>query len=215
MELVRKACSFILGMSSSNGSDLELESPSNDSTSPPNEQVVCINSEDKTTLDSLIDDSQLLRSDQAPPTTDLLQDQLEQSAAESTHESMEEPIVSPVSEVPKSESESSVQDTEETATTDIEQPHPADTTTQEATCDDQSDKQTKTKKRQQSSLDVYAGYSQPSKKQRKRRRKLQQKVVDQAAKSFNDVVVHYDQSNIPEDLYKYVNPPFFLYGIMG
>lgn len=213
MELFRKACSFILGMSSSNGSDLELESPSNDSTSPPNEQVVCINSEDKATSDSLIDDSQLLRSDQAPPTTtDLLQDQLEQSAAESTHESKEEPIVSPVCEVPKSESESSVQDTEETATTDIEQPYPEDTTTQETTCDGQSDKQTKSKKRQQSSIDVYAGYSQPSKKQRKRRRKLQQKVVDQAAKSFNDVVVHYDQSNIPEDLYKYVNPPFFFVG---
>lgn len=206
MELVRKACSFILGMSSSNGSELQLESPSSDSTSPPNDQVVGINSEDKATSDSLIDDSQQLPPDQTPQTTDLLQDQLEQSTAESAHESMEEPMVSPVCEGTKSESESSIQDTEETVTiTDNEQPHPADTTTQETTCDDSSDKQAKTKKRQQSSLDVYAGYSQPSKKQRKRKRKAQQKVVDQAAKSFNDVVVHYDQNNIPQDLYKYVH----------
>lgn len=208
MELVRKACSFILGMSSSNGDELEPKSPSKDSESSYNDQVACIDSEDKDTTDSLIDDSQHLTPDPAPQTTGLLQDPLQQSDTESVHESMEEPI-SPAFEVAKSESESSIQDTEETvkdyATTDMDQSVPANTASQETTYDDQPDKQTKAKKRQHASLDVYAGYSQPSKKQRKRKRKVQHKILDQAAKSFNDVVVHYDQDNIPQDLYKYVN----------
>ncbi|KAI7876054.1 hypothetical protein K492DRAFT_172850 [Lichtheimia hyalospora FSU 10163] len=111
--LVRKVYSFILGMSSSNGDEHQLEPPSSDPTSPTNEQVACTNSEDKATTHSLIDDSQRLTPDQPRQTTDVLQEQLQQSDVETIHESMEEPIVSPAYEVTKPENESSIQDTEE------------------------------------------------------------------------------------------------------
>ncbi|KAI7879631.1 S-adenosyl-L-methionine-dependent methyltransferase [Lichtheimia hyalospora FSU 10163] len=193
-------------MSSSSGDELEPESPSGDLTPSTKNQVACIHSEDNVTTDSLIDDSQHLTLDQAPRSADLLQDQLEHSNTDSTQESIEKPI-SPACQIVKPGSESFIQDTEETtkehATTVIDQSHSTNTTTQETTDNDQSDNKAKANKRQHAAIDVYAGYSQPTKKQRRKKRKSQQKAVDQAAKTFNDVVVYYDENNIPEDLYKY------------
>ena len=208
MELVRKVYRFLLGMSSSSGDELEPESSSGDLTSSTNDQVACIDSQDNVTTDSSIDDSQHLTLDQAPRSADLLQDQLEHSDTDSIQESLEKPI-SPACQIAKPGSESFIHDTEGTtkdhATTVIDQSQITNTTTQETTYNDQPDNKMKANKRQHAAIDVYAGYSQPTKKQRRKKRKSQQKVVDQAAKTFNDVVVYYDENNIPEDLYKYVN----------